>query len=107
MSSSGNENWVLGVTLGLLGSIAINTGNNIQSLGLKRANDKVSPIIETTDGSPDAQPKKQPAPWLSPKGVKTAPYENDDEFSVVTVARQSPPFSMTWVIGTGETCNRP
>ncbi len=33
--TSSNETWVLGVTLGLLGSIAINTGNNIQSLGLK------------------------------------------------------------------------
>ena len=37
---SSNENWVLGVTLGLLGSVAINTGNNIQSLGLKALRDK-------------------------------------------------------------------
>jgi hypothetical protein len=103
MSTDGNENWVLGVTLGLLGSIAINTGNNIQSLGLKRSqtNDKVAPIEPADDlGSPDGQPKKQSAPWLSPKGTKTAPYENDDEFSVVTVTQQRPSLSMTWIIGT-------
>ena len=97
--SDGSENWVLGVTLGLLGSIAINTGNNIQSLGLKNAqvNEKVAPDVEPT--SPDAQ-KKQSIPWLSPKGVKTAPYDNDDEFSVVTVAKQGPLVSPTWIVGT-------
>ena len=97
--SDGNENWVIGVTLGLLGSIAINTGNNIQSLGLKNAqvNDKVAPDVEPT--SPDAH-KKQSIPWLSPKGVKTAPYDNEDEFSVVTVAKQGPTFSPTWIVGT-------
>ena len=103
---SDNENWVLGITLGLLGSIAINTGNNIQSLGLKRAQsrqDKVSPTKKSNETFVDKvenQPKKQSIPWLSPKGVKTAPYDNDDEFSVVTVAKQSPLLSMTWVIGT-------
>lgn len=35
-----NDKWVLGVVLGLIGSVAINTGNNIQSLGLKRLNEK-------------------------------------------------------------------
>jgi hypothetical protein len=35
-----NERWVLGVVLGLLGSIAINTGNNIQSLGLQNLKSK-------------------------------------------------------------------
>ena len=30
----GIPRWVIGVVFGLLGSIAINTGNNIQSLGL-------------------------------------------------------------------------
>ena len=105
---SDNENWVLGITLGLLGSIAINTGNNIQSLGLKRdqsRQDKVSPSPtkqsnETVLDEDEHQPKKQSIPWLSPKGVKTAPYDNDDEFSVVTVAKQSPLLSMTWVVGT-------
>lgn len=105
---SDNENWVLGITLGLLGSIAINTGNNIQSLGLKRnqsRHDKVSPSPtkqsnETVLDKDEHQPKKQSLPWLSPKGVKTAPYDNDDEFSVVTVAKQSPLLSMTWVVGT-------
>ncbi|KAL3793631.1 hypothetical protein ACHAWO_001680 [Cyclotella atomus] len=102
-STDGNENWVLGVTLGLLGSIAINTGNNIQSLGLKQSqlNDKVAPIELADDlASPDGRPKKQSVPWLSPKGNKTAPYENEDEFSVVTVAQQRPSLSMTYVIGT-------
>jgi hypothetical protein len=102
-STDGNENWVLGVTLGLLGSIAINTGNNIQSLGLKQSqlNDKVAPIEPADDlASADGRPKKQSVPWLSPKGNKTAPYENEDEFSVVTVAQQRPSLSMTYVIGT-------
>lgn len=32
----GGDNWVLGVTLGILGSVAINVGNNIVSvLGLR------------------------------------------------------------------------
>ena len=34
-SENEHEKWVVGVVLGLLGSIAINTGNNIQSLGLQ------------------------------------------------------------------------
>lgn len=32
----GVSKWIIGVVFGLLGSIAINTGNNIQSLGLMR-----------------------------------------------------------------------
>ena len=104
MSSDDSENWVLGVTLGLLGSIAINTGNNIQSLGLKQAQGKVTSVEPSTHGIPDKDtaplPKKHLIPWLSPKGIKTAPYDNDDEFSVVTVAKQSPLLSLTWIIGT-------
>jgi hypothetical protein len=41
-----NENLVLGITLGLLGSIAINAGNNLQFLGLKKqkqVQEKVQP----------------------------------------------------------------
>lgn len=41
-SAEGNEKWIIGVVLGLLGSIAINTGNNIQSLGLKDLKDDES-----------------------------------------------------------------
>ena len=33
-SIMGVPRWIIGVIFGLLGSIAINTGNNIQSLGL-------------------------------------------------------------------------
>jgi hypothetical protein len=108
MSSGGNENWVLGVTLGLLGSIAINTGNNIQSLGLKksRSKEKIAPIDPHQKSPPTDVPhqsKKQSVPWFSPvRGSKTAPYDNEeDEFSVVTVTQQSPlAGSMTWAIGT-------
>jgi len=42
MSGEQNDKWVVGVALGLLGSIAINTGNNIQSLGLKQLKEKKS-----------------------------------------------------------------
>jgi hypothetical protein len=102
MSSNGNENWVLGVTLGLLGSIAINTGNNIQSLGLKQSQALEREPSTQTTSSEDATSsrRKQSIPWLSPKATKTAPYDNDDEFSVVTVAKQSPLVSMTWLAGT-------
>mmetsp|Transcript_24666 Transcript_24666/g.38106 ORF Transcript_24666/g.38106 Transcript_24666/m.38106 type:complete len:571 (-) Transcript_24666:446-2158(-) len=36
MATHDDDLWILGVVLGLLGSVAINTGNNLQSLGLKK-----------------------------------------------------------------------
>lgn len=38
--SSSSNLWVLGVVFGLLGSIAINTGNNFQSLGMQQLEEK-------------------------------------------------------------------
>lgn len=35
-STESNNNWIIGVVLGLSASVAINAGNNLQSLGLKR-----------------------------------------------------------------------
>ena len=100
-SSSSNQNWVLGITLGLLGSILINTGNNIQSLGLQKLQNQEKIQPEETDtvvvkkrttslpslakwrNSPPRPsnkepPKRQSLPWLSPVPVsKTAPSNND------------------------------
>lgn len=120
-NSSSNQNWVLGITLGLLGSILINTGNNVQSLGLKRLSNQDQIRPEETDtvvvkkrttslpslpkwrNSPPRPrnkepPKRQSLPWLSPVPAKTAPSNNDSndieeesEFVVVKVARKTSP----------------
>jgi len=52
---------VLGLVLGLLGSIAINTGNNIQSLGLKELQEKEK-LDELDHGGSDEQEKPERAP---------------------------------------------
>lgn len=56
MSSEENvsPNWVLGVVLGLLGSIAINIGNNIQALGLQSLKIKRTISVDSieTGGEP-------------------------------------------------------
>ena len=120
--SSENQNWVLGVTLGLLGSIAINTGNNIQSLGLKnlQSQEKVEPepsaanrrqsttlLPSLSFGSPqrkESTEQRQSLPWFSPAGPKTCPLETnmeESEFTVVRVKpRKSPVQSVTWLTGT-------
>jgi len=117
--SSENQNWVLGITLGLLGSIAINTGNNIQALGLKalQSQEKVEPepavvVRQRTSSSlslsclsPAGKPyflRKQSLPWLSP-GPRTAPSDannEESEFVVVKVGKKTPVQSVTWVVGT-------
>ena len=127
MSDNGNEHWVLGVTLGLLGSIAINTGNNIQSLGLKSLQEeRVEPepaatIVRRRTASslpslpawlsprPDKGPlprRSSSLPWLSPH--KTAPSNDaeasanegsEDEFVVVKMGKPSK-GSIIWLIGT-------
>ena len=101
---SSNQNWVLGITLGLLGSILINTGNNIQSLGLKRLqNQEISPeetdtvVLKKRNRSPSLPslpkwrnspqrpsnrepPKRQSLPWLSPvPASKTAPSNKSND----------------------------
>ncbi len=97
-------NWVLGVTLGLLGSVAINTGNNIQSLGLKGLKD--------ANESASIPKKRQSFRQLNDRR-KTAPLcvsDSSDEKASVEVLpdndsqnesrRAKPCSSITWVIGT-------
>ena len=93
---SSNENWVLGATLGLLGSIAINTGNNIQSLGLRSLHEKVASETSTP------KPRKQSLTFLSPTKIHTATFDSNDssQFAVVHVGKKSPLTSIIWVIGT-------
>jgi hypothetical protein len=92
-----SENWTLGITLGILGSVAINTGNNLQSLGLKSLQQEQR--LTSRISSPKKPSRR--APWMSP--VKTAPFENHDEsqseFELVKVKR-NPIDSITWIVGT-------
>lgn len=46
-SDESDSNWILGVVLGLFGSFAINTGNNIQALGLKSLNEKKATQVDS------------------------------------------------------------
>ena len=94
-----SDNWTLGITLGILGSIAINTGNNLQSLGLKSLEQEE----QSTKNSPvDKHKPSRRVPWLSPTPVKTHPKDNEnDSQSVVFVkVRRSPVESIAWIIGT-------
>jgi drug/metabolite transporter (DMT)-like permease len=100
MSSTENsDNWILGVTLGLLGSIAINTGNNVQSLGLKRL--KESTHLRQRN---EKQSKRKFKSWLSRDGRRTAPSDAISKNSVETQDMDSksvqPYTSITWMIGT-------
>jgi len=80
VSNSGN--WTLGVTLGLLGSIAINTGNNIQSLALK------SLKVNTRKYRPGKQ--------------KTVPINDDGECiqQESNSSTSNPCTSTVWIFGT-------
>lgn len=75
---SSNENWVLGISLGLLGSILINTGNNIQSFGLR----------QLKDGHRRARRKQKTHPNEELHGANTA------------ITTPSPCESSIWIIGT-------
>lgn len=97
------DNWVLGVTLGLLGSIAINTGNNIQSLGLKGLE-----AIRSPDSN-NPKPKGRKLSILWPERCKTAPMEclnldiiksSSVKLKVEVKDHSQPCSSITWVIGT-------
>ena len=117
--SSDDQNWVLGITLGLLGSIAINTGNNIQAMGLKSLQFEDKPADSTAPArqrtlSLASLPSPSPAagkiprrhgslPWISP--ARTAPSDSHSEggvpeFVVVNVQKKSPLQSVTWIVGT-------
>lgn len=116
-----DNNWTLGITLGLLGSIAINTGNNLQSLGLKTLQQhqsasskrKTHPLSSSTPVTENKQPKqpgrKHSIPWLSPTPIKTAPFDpdnNDDDSNslqsdfIFVKVRRNPIESPIWVVGT-------
>ncbi len=111
-----DNNWTLGITLGLLGSIAINTGNNLQSLGLKSLQQhqsasskrKTHPLSSNTPVTENKQPRRHSIPWLSPTPIKTAPLDpdnNDDSDSlqsdfVFVKVRRNPIESPIWLVGT-------
>mmetsp|Transcript_9032 Transcript_9032/g.17034 ORF Transcript_9032/g.17034 Transcript_9032/m.17034 type:complete len:507 (+) Transcript_9032:125-1645(+) len=79
ISKSGN--WALGVSLGLLGSIAINTGNNIQSLALKSLKN-------------DGRKYRSGKP-------KTVPVDDKGEcVDTVNASIPNPCSSSLWLIGT-------
>ena len=83
--SSSSEQWVLGVILGLLGSIAINTGNNIQSLGLLKAQ-------KDRDGRRSTIDFAQTVP-IDKNGNSTC----SEKF---TETEEKPYASIIWIIGT-------
>ena len=108
--ASKNENWVLGITLGLLGSIAINTGNNIQCLGLKYLK-KSQETVEQEDSVARKQKKTSPPslPWLErqtvarfgPRSTKTFPLDANEESEFVVVKVEKSQWqSVTYNIGT-------
>ncbi len=96
-----SDNWTLGITLGILGSVAINTGNNLQSLGLKSLEQEAE---QSTRNSPADKKPTRRIPWLSPTPVKVAPLEenqNDSQSEFVFVkVKRNPVESIAWIIGT-------
>lgn len=99
---------MLGVCLGLLGSIAINTGNNLQSLGLK--NRKNESKIDSKDESALSCDSCNQKPLYSIKNrIKIHPTDSTgtDE-KIIDACSESPiesndrPWSSaTWIVGTG------
>jgi len=96
-STERNEYWILGVILGLLGSIAINTGNNIQALGLKS--------IEENAKSNKVHSKRKIIFKFASKNVqRTVPVngdeENPDEIITADDLKLHPYNSGIWIVGT-------
>ena len=100
-STDNNDKWILGVTLGLLGSIAINTGNNVQSLGLKN-------LKEGKSYDSGIEIKKSFLPDFRRQRRKTAPSDLQVTCNEISVkgkdlnkeSKAHPCSSMTWMIGT-------
>jgi drug/metabolite transporter (DMT)-like permease len=103
------DNWTLGIILGIIGSVAINTGNNLQSLGLKylqqegssSSKRKTHPLSSPLPAKPPQ--RRQSIPWLSPTTIKAAPFDDneDDSQSFVFVnVKKSPTSSKMWLFGT-------
>lgn len=101
-SQEAGENWVLGVVLGLLGSVAINTGNNIQSLGLKGSHKKQNK---------ESRPQQSLRSFRCGRQRKISPSTNyrdetqqehdkyEDSF-VQDEQNDQPYTSITWIVGT-------
>ena len=99
MAGKKQDNWELGVVLGLLGSVAINTGNNIQSLGLKKLKKKrlISKISEKRIN----KKRQKWLPLTSKKNMKIVPCEHSTkEQESIIIQNAGPSTSKTWVIGT-------
>jgi hypothetical protein len=97
----GIEKWIIGVIFGLLGSIAINTGNNIQSLGLMRLEKK-------TREAKKANEKKDVAVKESGNRVAASDGNDagngadhgDDGEDEDSIEQISPGHSRVWILGT-------
>ncbi len=101
-----NENWILGVIFGLLGSIAINTGNNIQSLGLKEvqanhSKERVPTKCAKTKHSCQWLRRRKTAPAID-ESIQIKPDQIFDEKyeSISDKSNVHPCSSITWVVGT-------
>jgi len=88
-STNSNNNWVIGVVLGVSASIMINAGNNMQSLGLKNLKGR-------EEGKP-ANRKKRGTRYFKPAGT-VAPETIPD--SSADVCSDKPYKSKIWILGT-------
>jgi len=93
-----NEHWELGIVLGLLGSIAINTGNNIQSLGLKSLEKNIKSRKVYSERHSSTQ-------FVAKDDQRALPINIDGGNSTGTTTQGGdielrPLSSVTWIIGT-------
>lgn len=123
----GGKSWILGIILGSLGSISINLGNNIQSLGLKqiqsdehqqvprrlklKTNPKLSfpkknlkkifPIAKSNDEDEISSKNEEMIP-ISPRVKPQAQQEqtNREEINQNSSTKTKSCTSLTWIIGT-------
>lgn len=88
-STNSNNNWVIGVVLGVSASIMINAGNNMQSLGLKNLKGR-------EEGKPTNR-KRGETRFFKPTGTvapETIPHSSADVYS------DKPYKSKIWILGT-------
>ncbi|GMH95329.1 hypothetical protein TrVE_jg9083 [Triparma verrucosa] len=90
----GVEKWIIGVVFGLLGSIAINTGNNIQSMGLMQLEEEAQRLrkerLQKSRGFEDNGHVS-----ISPSDKLDDSEEDEEEFEPISAGQ-----SKVWVIGT-------
>jgi len=95
-STKPNNNWIVGVVLGLSASIAINGGNNLQSLGLKRLRE----LKEREVGVRDSDFKNCCA-FVSKFNSKSIAPESTTVHSVAKGPQRTKPYhSKLWIVGT-------